>query len=100
MSRSSAKNRVFTSLLHCLRVKVKGRGQGQRSGSRSNLRHAAVNIRGSALPSAIKSNYHHYQSKVIVCADAVDRRLISIWKSSNWDWDLLEKLPSPLKYCM
>ncbi len=31
-------------------VKVKGRGQGQRS--RSNFRRAAVNNRGSTLPSA------------------------------------------------
>ena len=47
------KNRVLTSLLTCFKVKVKGRGEGQRS--RSNFWRAAVDIRGSALPSAAKS---------------------------------------------
>ncbi len=54
--------------------------------SRSNFGRAAVEIRGSALPSATKSNKSHYQYKVFVCvsvirgaykdnsADAVDRR--------------------------
>ena len=36
-SSSKAKNRLFTSLLHILRVKVEGRGQSQRSGSRSQI---------------------------------------------------------------
>ncbi len=36
-------------------VKVKGRGHGQRSGSRSNFWRAAVDIRSSALLSAAKS---------------------------------------------
>ena len=34
-SRSNNKNRFLTSLLPCLKVKVRGRGQGQRSWSRS-----------------------------------------------------------------
>ena len=78
-SRSNAENRVLTSLLPCF--EVKGQGQGQRLGSRSNFWCAAVDIRGSALPStAMKS---HYQSKMFVYvstnrADAVDRLLISI----------------------
>ena len=79
-------------MLRCLRVKVKGRvkikAQGHGSRSRSNFWRAAVDIRGSALPSAAKSNNHHYQSKVIVCVsvisgvfadncvDGVDRLLI------------------------
>ncbi len=40
---------------------------GQRSGSRSNFWRAVADIRGSALPSAAKSNKSHYQSKVFVC---------------------------------
>ena len=68
-------------------------GQGQRSGqshrSRSSFWSAAVDIRGSALPSAAKSNNtkfasekSHYQYKmfvsvsVISSADAVDRLLL------------------------
>ena len=60
-------------------------GRSQRS--RSNFWCAAVDIRGSALPSAVKSNKSHYKSEVFVCvcnqsayadnrADAVDRLLI------------------------
>ena len=47
-------------------VKVKGQGQDPRSRSRSNFWHAAVDIRGSALPSVAKSNKSHYLSKVFV----------------------------------
>ena len=60
-SRSNAKNCVLTSLLPCFKVKVKVKGQVQRSGSKfsSKVRpifwHAAVDIRGSALPSSAKS---------------------------------------------
>ncbi len=75
-----------------VRVKVKGRVKvmGQGPMLRSILWHAAVDIRGSALPSAVKSNKIHYRSKVFVCvsviswrmriiaADAVDRLLIWI----------------------
>ena len=66
-----------TSLCHCFMVKVKGRGQDQRS--MSNFWHAAVNIRGSAVPSAARKN--HFQSEVFVCVsnngtDAVDRLLV------------------------
>ncbi len=46
---------------------------GQRS--RSSFWHGAVNIRGSALPSAAKSNNHHYQSKVIVCVSVMIGRM-------------------------
>ena len=67
--RSKAKNRVFTWLLPCVKVKVKGQGQGH--GSRSNVWHAAIEIRGSALPSAAKSNKSHYQSKVFVCVSLI-----------------------------
>ena len=63
-------------------VKVKGQGQGHGSLSKVQVKfwHVAVDIRGSALPSAAKSNESHYQSKVCVynqwayadnCADAV-----------------------------
>ncbi len=52
-------------------VKVKSQGQGQMS--RSTFRRAAVDIRGSALPSAAKSNRSHYQSKVIVCVSVISR---------------------------
>ncbi len=49
--------------------------------SKSNLWRAAVDIRGSALPSATKSKESRYQSEEFVCvstycADAVDRLLI------------------------
>ena len=37
-SRSNAQNGVFASLLPCFKGKVKGRGQGQRSGSRSQVK--------------------------------------------------------------
>ena len=64
-SRSNAKNCVLTSLYLALRsrsgsrskVRVKVTGQGQRS--RSTFWRAAVDIRGSALPSAEKSNKGH-----------------------------------------
>ena len=46
-------------------VKVKGRGL------RSTFWRAAVNIRGSALPSAAKSNRSHYQSKVFFCMSVI-----------------------------
>ncbi len=50
-----AKNRVLTSLRPCFKVKVmvKVKGRGQRSST--NFWRAAVDIRGSALPSAEKS---------------------------------------------
>ncbi len=53
----------FTSLLPCWKVKVgvKVKGQAQGHGSRSSSWRAAVDIRGSALPSAAKSNRSHYQ---------------------------------------
>ena len=49
-------------------------GQGHGSRPRSKVWHAAVDIRGSALPSAAKSN-NHYQPKVIVCVSVISRRL-------------------------
>ena len=55
-SRLNVKNSVLTSLLPCFRVKgrvkVKGQCQGHGQRSRSNFWRAAVDIRGSALPSA------------------------------------------------
>ncbi len=48
-------------------------GQGQRS--RSNFWHAAVDIRGSALPSAAKSIRSDYQSKVFVCVSVIKGRI-------------------------
>ncbi len=44
-------------------------GQGQRS--RSVFWRVAVDIRGSALPSAVKCNRKYYQSKVFVCASII-----------------------------
>ncbi len=78
----NAKNRVLTSLLPLLQsqrsgsrskvgVKVMGRGQS----SRSNFWRAAVDIRGSALPSAAKSNKSHYQSRVFVCVSVIRGRI-------------------------
>ncbi len=52
-------------------VEVKVTDQGQRS--RSIFWRAAVDIRGSTLPSAVKSNRSHYQSKVFVCVSIVSR---------------------------
>ena len=46
---------------------LKGQRSGQSHGSRSNFWRAAVDIRGSVLPSAAKSNKSHYQSMVFVC---------------------------------
>ncbi len=57
------------------RSKVKGRGQGQRSESRSNFWLAAVDNRGSALPSAAKSNKSQYQFKMFVCASVISGRM-------------------------
>ncbi len=37
--------------------------------------HAAVDVRGSALPSAAKRNNHHYQAKVIVCVSVISRHM-------------------------
>ena len=58
-------------VLHCSKVKVwvkvKGQGrEGKRSGSKVKIKFLD-DISGPALPSAAKSNSHHYHSKVIVC---------------------------------
>ncbi len=53
------------------KVGVKVKGRGQRLGSRSNFWCAAVDNRGSALPSAAKSNKSHYQVKVFVCVSII-----------------------------
>ncbi len=58
------------------KVEVKVTGQGQRSWL--TFRRAAVDIRGSALPSAAKSNRSYYQSKVIVCVSVISRRVLLI----------------------
>ncbi len=58
-------------------VKVKDQGQGcwSRSRSRSFFWCAAVDIRGSALPSAAKSNSSYYQSDVFVCVSVIRGRM-------------------------
>ena len=53
-------------------------GQGQRSRSRLNFWRAAVDIKGSALPSAARSNKSHYQSKVFVCVSIIMGRILII----------------------
>ena len=59
---------------HCyLAIRSKVRGQGQMS--RSTFQCTVVDIRGSTLPSAAKSNRRHYQSKVIVCVSVISGRL-------------------------
>ncbi len=82
----------MTSLLPCFKVKVKGRAQGH--DSRSHFWRAAVDIRGSALPSAAKSEEESLPVQSVclcVCnewacadnrADAVDRLLIP-YETSN-----------------
>ncbi len=55
------------------KVKVKVKGQGQRS--RLTFWRAAVDIRGSALPSAEKGNRSHYQFKVFVCVSLISGRM-------------------------
>ncbi len=66
---------VFTSLSPCFKFKVKGRvkvkGQGQGHRSRLIFWCAAVDNRGSALPSAEKGNRSHYQFKVFVCVSLI-----------------------------
>ncbi len=49
--------------------------QGQGLGSRSIFWHTVVNIRGLALPSAVKSNITHYQSKLFVCVSVISGRM-------------------------
>ena len=69
---------VLSSYISWVRVRSKVRARVK--GQSLNFWCAAVDIRGSALPSAAKSNSHHYQCKVFVsvyvisrhCADAVD----------------------------
>ncbi len=51
-------------------------GQGQKS--RSIVWCAAVDIRSSALPSAVKSNKRHYQSKVFVCVSIISWHMLII----------------------
>ncbi len=55
------------------RSKVKVMGQGQMS--RSSFWRAAVDIRGSALPSAAKSIRSHYQFYVFVCVSLISGRM-------------------------
>ncbi len=63
---------------------VKVMGQGQQS--RSNFWRAAVDIRGSALPRAAKSNKSHYQSKVFVCVSVIRGRMRIIAHRSAFNW--------------
>ncbi len=71
----NVKLHFFTSLLYCFKGNVKGRGQCQGQGSRSNFWHAAVDIRGTVLPSATKNSNYHYQPKVIVCVSVIIGRM-------------------------
>ncbi len=96
-SRSNAKNRLLTSLLPCLRstsasrskVWVKVMGQGQ--SSRSNFWQAAVDIRGSALPSAAKSITSHYQSKVFVCVSVISGCITKIARMRPIGYSFISK---------
>ena len=63
-SRSNAKNCVFTWLLLCFKVKVKGWGHGSRS--RLNFWRAVVDTRGYR---------SHYQSRVFVCVSVISGRV-------------------------
>ncbi len=61
---------------------LQGQGRGQCHGSRSTFWRAAVDIRGSALPSAEKGNRSHYQFKVFVCVSVISgcmRIIARIW---------------------
>ena len=49
---------------------------------------ASVDIRGSALPSAAKSNNYHYQFKVIVCVSVISWRLGIIARMQSIDFCL------------
>ena len=66
---SNVRNCILTSLLPCFNVKVKVKGQ------RSIFWCAAVDIRGLALPSVVKSNKGHYLSKVIICVSIISGRM-------------------------
>ena len=58
--------------------------------SRSNFWCAAVDINGSALPRATKSNnYHHYQSKVIVCVSVISGRMRIIARMGSLSFEFL-----------
>ncbi len=59
----------YIALRSKVAVAVKGQGQGQ------IFYGAAVDIRGSALPSAAKSNKSHYQSKGFVSVSVINRRM-------------------------
>ena len=81
-----------TSLLHCFKVKVKGRGSRSKVGVKDKvtgqgqifgMQQSTLGAR--LMPSAAKSNNHHYQSKVIVCesrsrqsSQKVERMLVCI----------------------
>ncbi len=73
----------YVALRSRSKVGVKVKRQGQRSRSRSNSWRAAVDNRGSALPSAAKSNKNHYQFKVFVCVSVISgrRRIITQMRS-------------------
>ncbi len=64
----------FTSMLPCFKVKVRVKVKGQ--GKLSGVQQAICDIRGSALPSAAKSNRSCYQSKVFVCVSVISGCII------------------------
>ena len=73
MSKIVFLHHFYIALRSRSKVRVKVTGQGQRAWS--NFWRTAVDIRGSALPSATKSNNYHYQSKVIVCVSVTSGRM-------------------------
>ena len=86
-SRSNAKNRIFTSLLHCF--KVKSRGQGHRS--RPNFWHAAVDIR---------RDNHLCQSKVIVCVSVISGRMGKLHGCRRSAFNVEQVVKGPYIRCM
>ena len=66
------------------KVMVKVMGQGPRL--KSNFWGTAVYIRGLALPSAVKSNESHCQSKVLVGMSVISRCMwiiVQMWSAFN-----------------
>ncbi len=74
-SRSNAKNCALTSLVPCFNVKVGVKVMGKGQKLRSNFWRAAIDIRGSALPSTAKSIRNDCQSEVFVCVSVIRGRI-------------------------
>ncbi len=80
-------SRVLTSLSTCFRAKVKCQGKGRISDVQRSIL-----IRGSALPSAAKSNKSHYQSKVFVCMSVIRGRIQIIVRMQSIGFKLLKMI--------